>query len=232
MYDHSPQKLHEVTVRVIRRLHEAGFNINCTKSKLQPAQQIGYCGLTINAKSNSFNVNVRNRNSIRKALLSKDTSEATERRVVGLLMYWTFALGLTTGLRKLLHRHKHKLKALVDSGPWPLPRPPERLWAVDASRVAMVVINEKAQPIWRRKTPERWHIYLAELWALAMAIALAPRHTAIATDATAVFYGLRRSKTANTTLLRASITAIRKNITVFWLPSAKNPADHLSRNPQ
>ena len=168
---------------------------------------------------------------IRRAIrqLTWRKQRAFRRRASGLLAYWLYALGLTSGFRILLGKAPRRLLSILDSAPWPLPRPPQRFWASDASSIAMAVVDQRANVVWARAAPESWHIYKSELFALCVAIALAPPATAVATDSAALYFGPKRSSRASRLLLGTSVTALKKNIRVFWVPSKCNPAVAPSR---
>ena len=79
------------------------------------------------------------------------------------------------------------------SGPWPLPRHPERLWAVDATPTCAAVADNFAWSV-HVETFAEIKIFEAELMAYLRAAERAPCHTAIASDNIAVIGALRRAK--------------------------------------
>jgi hypothetical protein len=85
--------------------------------------------------------------------------------VLGYVAYWLYATGHSSGLRYLLHRHHHALWVLLSSGPWPLPRPPERLWACDASNRTIAAVDHLDRSLFIKKGPTA-HIHYRELAAL------------------------------------------------------------------
>ena len=209
-----------------------GFTINWKKSKPFPAQTVNYCGLCLNSEENSYNILLDKQKEIKKAFrewTKRGQRRQLKARLVGLLAFWLYALGLTSGFRRWNKWAAWRaLIRILCSRPWPLPGPPRRFWAADASLEAMAVVDDKHNLRYWRVAPAR-HIYWLELWALFMAINLAPVGTAFATDASAVFYGTRRSRKPSPLLLQVSISLRKRNGRIFWIPSACNPADQFTR---
>ena len=131
------EKLHSILCKVGRELHMTGFNLALRKSQLEPATILNYCCLTIDTRKAQFAVSTSRLKFFADLLVSP---ERFSKRALGYLAFWVFALRLSSVARTLLGHHYRQLILILKSGPWPLPRPPERVWACDASSNGMAVI--------------------------------------------------------------------------------------------
>ena len=120
----TPMELHRNLDQVVRALHDYGFTMNTKKSILKPTQQLVFCGLKIDTLASKFDISNGRRQWFREQLLE---GRSANPRVRGYLAYWSYAVGLTSGLRFLGDSHPMELWRLLNNGLWPLPRPPERL---------------------------------------------------------------------------------------------------------
>ena len=125
--------------QAVRALHVAGFQISCRKSMFQPTQVIKFCGFHLDGSSNTFDI-VAARRTWHQSILQ--TSWRCHPRVLGYLMYWLSSYRLSSAFRFLLRHHPASLWRILQAGPFPFPRPPERTWASGASLMAVAVVDE------------------------------------------------------------------------------------------
>jgi hypothetical protein len=206
---------------VIRRLDLFWFNISVRKSQLFPTQKIRYCGLLISSADESFDVGHTHLWYIEKLLFSR---HRTLPSVLGYISYWLYAVHLTAAVRRLVASRPD----VLNSGPWPLPRPPEHLLATDASEEWLAAVDGRGFPMFIQPAPVA-HIYHLEMLALFMAVILAPPHSAIGVDNQAVIGSLRRSQYASRLVVWLSWLCAMKDIVTFYIPTDCNPAKTYTR---
>ena len=138
-------------------------------------------------------------------------------------------LCLTSAFLHSLPQCGDVLTRLLQFRPWPLPRPPERIWATDAAPHGyLVAVDQWDLPVFQVHAP-CLHIYALELLAVAMAVANAPGHAAIAVDNKAVIGAFRRSHWPSHILLSASMLMAWKDISMFYIRTCYNPVDRFTR---
>ena len=121
-----------------------------------------------------------------------------------------------------------ELVSILKSGLWPLPRPPETVWACDASSTGIAVVSQ-SQLIYKGLAVAV-HIFENELLALLIAAFYAPPRTLILCDNQAVIGATTHASSRPSTICAVvTILLARKNLTVQYMPSAWNPADYPSR---
>jgi hypothetical protein len=209
----------------IRKLHEAGFNVNFRKSMMTPARSVKYCGLIIDSNSDTYDISKGKLHWINQFFFSERRQHP---RCLGYVAYWLYATGHSSGLRHMIGTHHHALWRLLSSGPWPLPRPPERLWASDASGMTIAAVDHLDRPLFVRIGPMA-HIHYRELAALWLTAVLAPKYTAIFCDNLAVVHSMRRSKKTCVLTFLTSHLIVTKALSVVHIASTHNPADRWTR---
>lgn len=184
----SIEAVHQALISAFRRLHEFGFNISVKKSHLVPCKQLRYCGLRIDFRSCTYEVGHTHSWYIKKLLfLDNRTSPQA-------LSYWLYSVHLTAAVRHLVATRPDDVAwRLLNSGPWPLLRPPKHFLSTDASPEWLAVVDGRASPIFMVSAP-RAHIYHLEMLALLFLCFLAPPHSCVGVDNQAVVGSLRRSK--------------------------------------
>ena len=213
LWHNSKATLHAGLVTLFRTLHDAGFYIALAKSVLIPTQTINFLGFTINSRSHVFNCQIPFLHKLKDMLQSTPKSARAKHRLAGTLAFALYAMGLTSGYRFAARSVKGRrfLWRLLRSGPWPLPRPPDRLWACDATLQTIAAVDHRAHPLFIRSGT--WnHIYLAELMALWATAKLAPVATAIFCDNMAVVGAMRRTRVKSFKLLETSWLVLHKNL--------------------
>jgi hypothetical protein len=220
------EQVHSDLIAIIRNLHLLGFNLSPKKSQLMPCLYLRFCGLLLDTTSMHYEVGHTHLAHIRRLLFSQHRLHPS---VLGYISYWLYAVHLTAAVRRLVSSRPDLVWKLLSSGPWPLPRPPERLWATDASLDWMAAVDHLARPIFMLPAPAGKHIYQLEMVALYVAALVAPPHTAVFVDNTAVIGALRRSSHVSSLLIWLSLLRARKDLVVVYIPSAMNPADIYTR---
>ena len=221
----SRDKLHVMVTKVVRALDERGFFIAVRKSQLGGSQIINYCGLSINTRESTFSVSTS-----RLAFFSEllQTPKWFSAQAWRFLAFWLYALGLSSVSRLLLQNHASILVKILESGPWPLPRPPEQVWATDASTKYIAVVAP-SQLIYKGPAFAS-NIFENELLALFVAAFFAPPRTMVLCDNTAVIGATaRRSSRPSVINTATTILRARKDLRFMYIPSCYNPADHPSR---
>ena len=219
------QKIQTVLRKLVRVLHEYGFYLAPKKSILKPTQTLSYCGLLLDTRQARYAVSTSRIHFFQQLLR---TSARFSKQAWGYLAFWLYALGLSSIARLLNYNKHHALLRILESGPWPLPRPPERIWATDASDLAVAVVAP-TQLIYKGDAFGN-HIFENELLALFVAAFFAPNNTAILCDNTAVI-GATSHRSSRPPLLAIATAVLRakKNLCFWYIPSCLNPADHPSR---
>ena len=218
-------KLHNMVADVIRALNDWGFYVAIKKSELLGTQCLNYCGIQINTQRDTFAVATSRLAFFKQLLVSPSRFTAS---AWGYLAYWLFALGLSSVSRLLLRSHAAMLIKILESGPWPLPRPPERVWATDASAEFLTVVAP-TQLVFKGPAFAKT-IFENELLALFVAAFFAPMNTLIMCDNTAVIGATaRRSSRPSWISIATTILRAKKNLQYLYIPSKLNPADHPSR---
>ena len=177
--------LHDLVTKIVRKLHQKGFYISPRKSVLRGTQRLNYCGISIDTAQRTFEVSTSRLNFFKELLQSPQRFTA---QAWGYLGFWLYAIGLSSVSRLLLQGHARTLVKILESGPWLLPRPPEDVWATDASMKLVAVIS-KTQCIYKGPAFAST-IYDNEQLALFVAAYFAPRRTLILCDNTAVLGAL------------------------------------------
>ena len=218
------EKLHSILCKVVRELHMAGFNLALRKSQLEPTTILNYCGLTIDTCKAQFAVSTSKLKFFADLLVSP---ERFSKRTLGYLVFWVFALGLSSVARTLLRHHYRQLVLILKSGPWPLP-PPEQVWACDASSNGMAVITP-SQTIFKGSAFAD-HIFENELLALFVAVYFAPCRTLMLCDNQAVIRTMTHCSSHHSLIAAATtILLAKKNVMVQYIKSEWNLVDHPSR---
>ena len=226
LWHNSKATLHEGIVQLFRILHEAGFFIALNKSCLIPTHSINFLGFKLNMLTFDFNCQAPFLQKVRSLLKSIPRSTKQKQRLDGTLAFLFFAMGLTSGYRFASRSIKGRkfLWNLLRSGPWPLPRPPERMWACDATLSCLAAVNHLDQPVF--VVQGEWDtIYAAESTALWLAINKAPVATAIFCDNQAAIGALRRTRVKSWRILQSSWLVLHKNLKVNYIHMSMNPAD-------
>ena len=119
--------------------------------------------------------------------------------------------------------------AILQSGPWPLPRPPEQAWASDATRTKIAVVDNKGhtQVAWPMTAR---HIYVNGMRAALWTAMLAPRHIRLFCDNTVVVGATRRSRHYWAATVWLSWLLVAEDLMIRYIPTNCNPADEPSRN--
>ena len=133
----SEAKLQNAVRQVVRKLNQFGFFLAVKKSVLKPTQLIKYCGLLIDTRRAQYEVATSRLNFFKEMLRSP---QRFSKQAWGYLAFWIYALGMSSIVRLLNFASRHVLISILESGPWPLPRPPERIWASDASKQFIAVV--------------------------------------------------------------------------------------------
>lgn len=220
--------LHNDLITLFYGLHNLGFCINVRKSQLYPTRQIQFCGLFIDSETEIFNIqNANVSHFIQQFRGLGNRSRRNQQRLLGFLAYWLYSLGLSSALRSLAYKDSQALSSVLLSGPWPLPRPPQQLYAADAAVPGFRAgISQKSILFCE---PTTGTIYEEELKATLDTAKLAMPHSIICVDNRAVFFGTRRSKQCSKNLIKLSLLCARKDLIILWLPSRMNPADVATR---
>ena len=114
------EELHKATQQAIRGLHTYGFNINTRKLALRAKRIISYCGLVIDTTRMSYDISQSKQKEFQRFLQQGQPTL----RALGMLAYWCYVAGLSSGFRALLRPSQaHRLWRYIASGPWPMPRP-------------------------------------------------------------------------------------------------------------
>ena len=215
----------DILRKLFRTLHDSGFYIAAKKSVLQPTQRLTYCGLLLDTQQSQYAVSTSRLKFFQQLLR---TSARFSKQAWGYLAFWLFALGLSSIARLLNFNCHHALLKILESGPWPLPRPPDRVWATDASSIGIAVVAP-TQLIYKGEAFGE-HIFENELLASFLAAFFAPNNTAILCDNTAVI-GATTHRSSRPSLLAIATVVLRakKNLAFWYIPSELNPADHSSR---
>ena len=232
---------------LIHLLNDAGFYISWKKSQVLPTQRISYCGLSLNFSGGQFNVQEAFRCLLKETLLH--TSDKVNRRVLlqllhqnhpqskywqwllGKVTYLLYTIGFTSAFRwwTMMDATRLALARLINAGPWPLPRPPERLWASDATTKCIAVVEQHGHPVEIKRVAGL--IYDTELFALWRATELAPPNTAIFVDNQAVLGSLRHTRASRMLTFLTSFNKVIKNLHIAYIKSEHNPADWYTRHP-
>ena len=198
----SPLVVKSAVTRTIRELHRWGFFLSISKSCLRPVQKLTFCGIVIDLKGQTFALSIAIKNKLHSAL---QQDRPPDSKGAGLVAYALYTVGFTSAFRFCWWNPSAHflLHTLLMGGPWPLPRPPERLWASDATPSSIAVVDGRAQVVVAKAiTPV--NIYIAELRAFLEATRRVPPHSAIGCDNTAVLGALRRSCFSTPMLFLAS----------------------------
>lgn len=161
--------VHSALVSAFRRLGEFGFNISINKSQLVPSQRIRYCGLLISSCNETFEVGHTHLWFIRRLLFS---GQRMQPYILGYVSYWLYAVHLTAAVRRLVAKRPDVVWRLLDSGPWPLPRPPEQFMAIDASEEWLAAVDGRGTQVFILPAPGG-HISFLEMLALFLAVLIA-----------------------------------------------------------
>ena len=214
-----------MVIKVVRQLYESGFYLALKKSNFKGAQRLNYCGITLDTATETFEVSTSRLAFFRQMLKSPNRFSA---QAWGYLGFWLYAIGLSSVSRLLLFQKAVTLVKILESGPWPLPRPPEQVWATDASRTWVAVVAP-SQCIFKGPAFVQT-IFENELLAVFVAAFFAPPRTLILCDNTAVIGATaRRSSRPSALTIATTILRARKDLRLLYIPSELNPADHPSR---
>jgi hypothetical protein len=221
----TPELVHDALIAAFRSLDSAGFNISIHKSQLVPSRRIRYCGLILDTTSNTYDIGHTHLWYIRQLIFS---IYRLRPEVLGYVSYWLYAIHLTAAIRRLVAKRPDVAWRLLNAGPWPLPRPPQHLFCSDASEEWLAAVDGRANPLFCVRAP-RAHIYYLEMLALFLLVVLVPPNSAIGVDNQAVIGALRRSRYSTRLLVLLSWLCASKDICIFYIPSAANPADTYTR---
>ena len=195
------QKLRLAVGNIICSLNEFGFYLALEKSVLQLTHKINYCGLTIDTAMASFEVSMTCMAFFKELLRSPEKFSAQE---WGYLAFWLFVLGLSSVTCLLLYHHGHVLLQILESGLWPLPQPPECLWATNTSG-QHIAVTAPTQMIYKGPAINP-HIFENELLGLFVTAYFAPCNTMILCDNMAVIGTMaRRSRRPSHLCIATSI---------------------------
>ena len=188
-------------------------------------QLIKYCGLLINTQRAQYEVATSRLNFFKEMLRSP---QQFSKQAWGYLAFWIYALGMSSIVRLLNFASHHILISILESGLWPLPRPPERIWASDASKQFIAVVAP-TQLIFRGCAFGE-HIFENKLLGAFVAAFFGPNSTAILCNNTAVI-GATTSKSNWLSAIAIATAILRacKDLKFWYIASKYNPADHPSR---
>ena len=232
LWSKSEQELKNKVEQVIRLLHSARFRINVQKSVLQPRSTVHYCGLVFTA-GKDWNFTADKLATLSEVLRTWDSQKKKRtQRYLGFLAYILSASGLSSAWAKLMERRKawrYLFKLLFSRLPraWKDRRPRSNNWACDAASGDLAVTDNKAKLRWYGWHNE--HINVAEAIALIKAITIMPMGTAVWTDSKVAMGWSKRARRGWPISAVLSWLLVVKDVQVFWLPSAWNPADKFTR---
>ena len=151
---------------------------------------------------------------------------------MGFLAYVLSACGLSSAWAKLMETKKawrYLFQILFSRLPrsWKDRRPRDVNWACDAASGDLAVVDHLANLRWHGQHQQ--HINVAEAMALIMAVTMMPEGAAVWTDSKVAMGWSKCARRGWPISAVLSWILVQKNVQVFWLPSAWNPADRFTR---